>query len=67
MVSMATSTNEQWARKYMAETRLLNKVLSKYLQLLGSRCHFSIVPITSPWKTYCTFNFNSNFELSSEF
>ena len=29
------------------------KVLSKYLERLGSKCLFSIFPIISLWKLYC--------------
>ena len=46
MVSMATNTNEQWTKniwlKQDFSRNISIKVLSKYLQLVGSRCHFSI-------------------------
>ena len=38
---------------YMAGRKLLN---SKYLQQLGSKCHFSIFPIISPLKLSCHSN-----------
>ena len=48
MVSMATSTNEQLAKKHMAETRLFKdhfyKVFSKYLQLLSNKIPFFNFP-----------------------
>ena len=49
LVSVATSENEQWVHNHVYDTRLLKeyfwKVLSKYLQFFGSKCHFLIFPI----------------------
>ena len=48
MVSTATSTNVQWAKniwlKQDFSRNIFIKVLSKYLQLLGSKCHFFNFP-----------------------
>ena len=51
LVSMATNENEQWVNNHMYDTRLVKEhfcnILSKYLQCLDSKCHFSIFPIIS--------------------
>ena len=52
LVSMATNENEQWIPNYMSDRRLLMKhlyvkVLSTYLQWLGSKCHFAVFTIIS--------------------
>ena len=55
MDSMATYTNEQWAKYICLKNdfvRIISiKVLSKYLQLLGNKFCFSGFPVISQWKT----------------
>ena len=55
LVSMETNENEQWTQNYMSDRRLLMKhlyikVLSTYLQWLGSKCHFAIFAIICQWE-----------------
>ena len=65
MVSVATSTNEQWAKyiwlKQDFSRNISIKVLSKYLQLLGSKCIFFFnFPHYKSWHLTQRGNFHTN-------